>query len=128
MQIIRRLAFAFALMLLCTNTAGWAGEFLTSVTGKIVKVSPREHELQVGEINASTGVLRILKIKLQFSTRFIGVQNLSDLKVDDMVLVDFEQAPGGQFLAQTIEAYPAAKTASADASSSDIDRATGLTW
>jgi len=63
----------------------------------------------VGEINAVSGATRVIRLRIDFLTKFFRVLNLSELEIGDTVFVEYEQKQDGEFVVKRIEVRPQAE-------------------
>lgn len=91
------------------TTKSYADFPVQTVSGTVIKKSARDHMFFVGEINAVSGATRVIRLRIDFLTKFFRVLNLSELEIGDTVFVEYEQKQDGEFVVKRIEVRPQAE-------------------
>ncbi|MCU0666523.1 MAG: hypothetical protein MUF05_05475 [Candidatus Omnitrophica bacterium] len=90
------------------------------VWGEVVSVDPAAKVIKVKYLDYETDTEKEMDLKVNEATTFEGVGSLEEIKLQDMVSIDWALGPGGVSLAQTIsresiEEAPAADNMAAPA-------------
>ena len=79
------------------------GSETETVTGKIMEVRASEHQFLITSYDVLKGKTKMIQFQVDANTRYDHFRNLQDLKMNDLVSIDFYQNTNGQFMVKNLK-------------------------